>query len=84
MARKKKSGTSKVHNFEHGNEYTYGELSSALYVYSIKAYKKISLQKEIIDTLKHEINTLNRALDCLRKLHTSLMEELCIVSDTLA
>lgn len=55
-----------------------------MYVDSIKAFKKIYLQKEIIDTLEHEIKNLNRAFDWLREVHTSLVEECCIVLDTLA
>ncbi|XP_050874924.1 uncharacterized protein LOC127078519 [Lathyrus oleraceus] len=86
MARKK-NGTSKVYNSESENEYTYGELSSAFNAMcadSIKAFKNIALQKEIIDTLEHDINNLNRALKCLKEVHTSHMEDRCIVLDTLA
>lgn len=86
MARKK-CGTSKVYNSDYENEYTYSELSNAfndIYVDSIKVFKKISLQKEIIDTLEHQIKNLNRALDCLKVAYTSLMKERCIISDTLA
>lgn len=47
MARKK-SGTSKVYNSDFENGHTYSELSNAfndMYDDSIKAFKKISLQK---------------------------------------
>lgn len=87
LTTRKKSGTSKLYYSESENEYTYIEMSNAfndIYVDSIKALKKISLKKEIIDTLKQEIKNINRALDCLKEAHTSLMKECCIVSDTLA
>lgn len=83
----KEKWNSKVYNYDSENEYTYSELSNAfndMYADSIKAFKKISLQKEIIDTLEHGIKNLNRVLDCLNEAHTSLMDECCIVSDTSA
>lgn len=86
MARKK-SGTSKIYNYDSENKFIYSELSNAfndMYADSIKTFEKICLQKEIIATLEHEIKNLNRALDCLKKANTSLMEECFILSNTLA
>lgn len=79
---RKKCGTSKVYNSYYENEYTYSELLNAfndMYIDSIKVFKKISLQKEMISKLEKEINNLNRALDCLNEAHTSLMDERCNV-----
>lgn len=86
MARKK-GGNSNVYNYDFENEYTYSELFNSfndMYVYSIKAFKKISLQIETIITLEKEIKNLNRVLDCLKEAHTPLMDEPCIFYDTLA
>lgn len=52
---RKKSGISKVYNYDSEIEYTYGELSSDfhdMHANFIKVFKKIALQKEIIDTLE--------------------------------
>lgn len=55
-----------------------------MYVDSIKAFKKISPKKEMIVTLEHEINNFNHSLNCLKEAHTSLMDDCCIILDTLA
>lgn len=82
----KKGETSKVYNSDSDNEYSYSDLFKAfndMYAYSIKAFKNIDLQKEIILKLEEEINHLNRALESLKEAHTSLMNECCNVFDTL-
>ena len=85
MARKK-GETSKVYNYDSDNDYSYSELSNAfndMYVDSIKAFKKISLQKEMILKLEEEINHLNCDLESLKEAYTSLMNEHCNVLDAL-
>lgn len=54
-----------------------------MYADSIKAFKKIYLQNEMILKLEEEINHLNRALESLKEAYTSLMNKCCNVSDTL-
>lgn len=65
LMERKKGETSKVYNYDSDNEYSYSEFLKAfndMYADSIKAFKKVSLQKEIILKLEEGINHLNHAL----------------------
>lgn len=84
MARKK-GETSKVYNYVSDNDYSYSELLKSfndMNVDSMNAFNKISLQKMILK-LDEEINNLNRALETLKEVHTSLVDERYNVLDTL-
>lgn len=54
-----------------------------MYADSTKEFKKIYLKKEMILKFEVEINNLNRDLDTLKEAHTSLIDELYNVLDTL-
>lgn len=85
MARKK-CETSKVYTYEFDDEQSYSKLPKTfndMHMDSINAFKKVSLQKQLIVELEKEITYLRRALDSLKEVHTSLVDKHYNVSDTL-